>query len=71
MPTRRHLIGSNWSATTPVDRDKHFRVVGVRVSTEGGERREIVELEAVLSRRRRAVRREELADVERWQPDWR
>ena len=65
---RRHLIGSNWSAAEPVDREKHFRVVGVR-KVEGT--REQVELEAVLSRRRVVVPREELDDRAKWLPDWR
>lgn len=65
---RRHLIGSNWSAAEPVDREKHFRVVGVR-KVEGAP--EQVELEAVLSRRRVVVPREELDDRAKWLPDWR
>lgn len=68
---RQHLIGSNWSAAEPVDREKHFRVVGVR-RVEGDESvRELVELEAVLSRRRVVVPREELGDRAKWLPDWR
>ena len=71
VPHRRHLVGSGWSATTPVDRDKHFRVIGVRILDEDGERSEIVELEALLSGRRVAVRREDLADGSRWRSGWR
>lgn len=67
----RHLIGSNWSAAAPVDRDKHFRVVGVRKTEDGGEPVELVELEAVLSRRRVEVRREDLDDPTKWLTDWR
>lgn len=70
VPHRRHLIGSSWSAATPVDRDKHFRVIGIRLRDEGGERSEIVELEALLSGRRLTVRREDLADGARWRPGW-
>ncbi len=78
MPTRkrttahrRHLIGSSWSAAVPVERDKHFRVVGVRTVEDGDGSQERVELEAVLSRRRVEVRREELDDRSKWLPDWR
>lgn len=69
--SRRHLIGSSWSAAAPVDREKHFRVVGVRTIEDEGVTREQVELEAVLSRRRVEVRREELDDRSKWLPDWR
>ena len=69
--SRRHLIGSNWSAAEPVDREKHFRVVGVRAIEGDDGAREQVELEAVLSRRRVVVSREELDDRAKWLPDWR
>ena len=69
--SRRHLIGSSWSAATPVDREKHFRVVGVRTVEDDDGPHERVELEAVLSRRRVEVRRDELDDRSRWLPDWR
>ena len=71
LPPRRHLIGSHWSAAEPVDRDKHFRVVGVRSVGRDAGSGELVELEAVLSRRRRQVPREELVDPSIWRPDWR
>ena len=70
-PGRRHLIGSSWSAAVPEDREKHFRVVGVRTARVEGESVELVELEAVLSGRRREVPREALADPGQFLPDWR
>lgn len=71
VPGRRHLVGSSWSATVPVDREKHFRVVGARTTTVDDEPVELVELEAVLSGRRREVPRTALADPEQFLPDWR
>lgn len=68
---RRHLIGSNWSAAEPVDREKHFRVVGVRKIEDDQGASEQVELEAILSRRRVVVPLEELDDRAKWLPDWR
>jgi tryptophan-rich hypothetical protein len=68
---RRNLIGSNWSAAEPVDREKHFRVVGLRKIEGDDGPREQVELEAVLSRNRVVVPREELDDRTKWLPDWR
>ena len=70
-PGRRDLVGTSWSATQPADREKHFRVVGVRRPRAHDETTEIVELEALLTRRRREVPVDELADETRWRPGWR
>ena len=68
---RGRLMGSKWSATAPVDREKHFRVVGVRSDRNGETSGLLIELEALISRRRREVQRDDLMDPERWRPGWR
>jgi len=70
LPPRQHLIGSHWSATAPMDRDKHFRVVNIGRARGSDEGVDFIELEAVLSGRRRQVPKEELMDPSLWRSDW-
>ena len=61
----RHLLGSKWTALTPVERQKHFLVV--TLLDEGA----TLELEAVTRGARRLVPAEELADPALWLRGWR
>ena len=70
MATRDRLLGSKWTARSPVDRDKHFVVTRLIKGREASNAVESVELEALISRRRRVVSRQELDDEERWQAGW-
>ncbi|MFZ9886846.1 MAG: TIGR02450 family Trp-rich protein [Myxococcota bacterium] len=61
----RHLLGSKWTAVSPVDGQKHFVVLSVL--HERGQ----AELLAVTRSVRRLVPVEELRDEARWVPGWR
>jgi tryptophan-rich hypothetical protein len=61
---------SKWTAVTPANKEKHFRVVElVEPAQEGGAVEEIV-LEAVHSRRRQTMPWRELADGANWRQGW-
>ncbi len=60
---RGFAVGEKWSDRHPVHGERHFVVVRL---LPGGE----IELEAVLTKRRRTVSREALAQVEGWARGW-
>lgn len=66
----RKLANSKWTAVTPVDRQRHFVVVKVAFDEEGLQVA-ACEIEAVLTRRRRAIDWRELCDEGRWRFGWR
>lgn len=66
----RKLLHSKWTATTPLDRQKHFVVVAVAFDAEGLLVEECV-IEAVLTRARRDIDWRELRDASRWRFGWR
>lgn len=64
------LLLSKWTAATPQGKEKHFLVTEVIAPESPNEPIESVELEAVLSRRRRVLPWRELADGSRWLQGW-
>lgn len=67
----KKIVGSKWTAAAPVAGEKHFLVLGWTRQPDGTLSRELVDLEAVLTRRVRAVPWRELADRECWLIGWR
>jgi len=66
----RKLLLSKWTAATPVNREKHFVVIRV-VEPEPPEGPiELVEIEAVHSRRSFLLHWRELTDGGRWRQGW-
>jgi len=66
----RKLLLSKWTAVTPRNREKHFVVIRV-VEPEPPEAPvELVEIEAVHSRRSFLLHWRELADGSRWRQGW-
>ena len=66
----RKLLLSKWTAVTPVNREKHFVVVRVIESEPPGAPVELVEIEAVHSKRSRLLHWRELTDGARWRQGW-
>ena len=60
---RDNLVGSKWTAVTPLDREKHFEVVG----SDGAN----VHLRCVVNAKVRVVARVQLEDVQAWRQGWR
>ena len=66
----KKLPGSKWTAVQPVDREKHFVVLGWELD-ERGEPTDRVELEAVLTRAVRRIAWRKLRDRGQWLIGWR
>ena len=75
-PARRHplspkkLLLSKWTATRPLNREKHFVVVGVIEPEPPAVRIEQVELEAVHSGRVLRLHWRDLTNPEVWRQGW-
>jgi tryptophan-rich hypothetical protein len=67
---RKKIVGSKWTATRPVDRQKHFIVIDW-VRDEDGTPTELIEIEAVLTRNVRVLHWHELGDPAIWRIGWR
>ena len=66
----KKLQGTKWTATVPLDREKHFVVTRVVEPDLEGQPPELVEIEAVHSRRVQTIRWQELLDASRWRQGW-
>ncbi len=67
---RNKIVGSKWTATRPVDRQKHFIVIDW-VRDEDGTPTELIEIEAVLTRNVSVLHWRELGDPAIWRIGWR
>lgn len=67
---RPKLPGSKWTATTPVNREKHFLVIDW-VRDDDGEPTDRLLIEAVISSAVRDIHWRELEDQVRWRIGWR
>jgi len=67
---RKKIVGSKWTATRPVDRQKHFIVIDW-VRDEDGTPTELIEIEAVLTRNVSVLHWRELGDPAIWRIGWR
>ncbi|OFE13544.1 hypothetical protein PHACT_10695 [Pseudohongiella acticola] len=65
------LLHSKWTAVTPINKDKHFRVTQM-LPDKGCPSRKLafVEMEAVYSGRKTRLRWRELSDTDTWQQGW-
>jgi tryptophan-rich hypothetical protein len=66
---RKKIVGSKWTATRPVDRQKHFIVIDW-VRDEDGNPTELIEIEAVLTRIVSVLHWRELGDPATWRIGW-
>jgi len=65
----RKLPKSKWTATRPVDREKHFLVLDW-VRDDDGNPTDEIEIEAVLTNVIRRIHWRELEDGGKWQIGW-
>ena len=66
---KKKLPGSKWTATRPVDREKHFLVQGW-VSDDRGRPTDRILIEAVLTRAVSEMHWRDLEDSEQWRVGW-
>ncbi len=64
----RKLLGSKWTATKPEHKEKHFLVSGVEFDEDG----KVIacEIQAVMSRRERAIDWRDLKNPIVWRQGW-
>ena len=67
--SRNKLPGSKWTAVAPLNREKHFLVVGW-VEPDENVPPELLEVEAVLTGRRFTLPWRELRDAAVWKQGW-
>lgn len=65
------LLHSKWTATVPVDKEKHFIVTALMAPEAPGTQVDAITMEAVLTGRSFTVRWRELKDGAQWLPGWR
>lgn len=65
----RKLLNSKWTATKPVNKEKHFLIVKVVFDDADLNVEECV-IEAVYSKRQIPINWLELKDEERWRAGW-
>ena len=66
----KKLLHTQWTAVAPRDREKHFLVTRVIEPEPPGARVELVEIEAVISKRARVIPWRELDDPKTWRRGW-
>ena len=66
----KKLLLSKWTAVTPRRKEKHFLVIKVLEPEPPATTVEVIELQAVHSRRTRTMPWRDLADRSQWLPGW-
>ncbi|MGS0741055.1 TIGR02450 family Trp-rich protein [Glaciimonas sp. GG7] len=66
----KKLLHSKWTAVLPANKEKHFLVTEVIPPEPGSTEIDVIEMEAVHSGRRFALRWRELADDRQWLQGW-
>jgi tryptophan-rich hypothetical protein len=64
----RKLLNSKWTATSPVDKEKHFTVTEIKFAEDGS----VISctIEAVICRRPMAINWQDLKDASQWLQGW-
>lgn len=66
----KKMLLSKWTAVAPCDREKHFLVTRVINPEAASHHIELVELEAVLTKRSFTLLWSELTDKQKWRQGW-
>jgi tryptophan-rich hypothetical protein len=64
----KKLLNSKWTATSPVNREKHFTVTEVEFDEDGSVTS--CAIEAVISRKSMAIQWQDLKDTGLWLQGW-
>jgi len=66
----KKLLNSKWTAVSPRNKERHFLVTKVIEPEPPGAPVELVEIEAVISKRARVIPWRELDDPKTWRCGW-
>lgn len=67
----KKLLNSKWTAINPQNKEKHFLIVQVHLSSHDNQVVEKVTIEAVFTKRRFELCSKELQDDSKWSVGWR
>lgn len=66
----KKLLNSKWTAVTPTNKEKHFVVIKLVLPAEPDQMVELVELEAIHSKRVQTLSWQSLNDEATWLQGW-
>ena len=66
----KKLLNSKWTAVTPINKEKHFMVIKLIAPEQPTMPIELVELEAVHSKRTQILAWRALTDTTKWLQGW-
>lgn len=66
----KKLLNSKWTAVTPTNKEKHFMVIKLITPEQPTMPIELVELEAVYSKRTQILAWRDLSDTANWLQGW-
>ncbi|MEY3883297.1 MAG: hypothetical protein RIS87_658 [Pseudomonadota bacterium] len=66
----KKLLNSKWTAVIPLNKEKHFIVIKVLTPALANEPIEMIEIEAVYSKRCQLIAWQQLYDNAIWQQGW-
>ena len=70
FPNRKKLNNSKWTATKPVNKEKHFVVSYVKLDDDDNQIIEFVILTAVLTNKTYQIDYKELKNEKEWKQGW-
>tara|TARA_B110000208_G_scaffold72607_1_gene93391 strand:- start:3107 stop:3340 length:234 start_codon:yes stop_codon:yes gene_type:complete len=66
----KKLLNSKWTAVTPSNKEKHFMVTKLVLSEDENQPIEIIELEAIMTKRKQTLKWQLLNEKDKWLQGW-
>lgn len=66
----KKLLNSKWTAVTPANKEKHFMVSKLVVPEIDNQPIELIEIEAMMTKRKQTIKWQQLNETEKWRQGW-
>ena len=66
----KKLLNSKWTAVTPSNKEKHFMVTKLVLPEDENQPIEIIELEAIMTKRKQTLKWQLLNENDQWLRGW-
>lgn len=66
----KKLLNSKWTAVTPNNKEKHFMVTKLVLPEDESKPIEIIELEAIMTKRKQTLKWQLLNEKDKWLQGW-
>ncbi len=66
----KKLLNSKWTAVTPTDKEKHFMVTKLVTPEDENQPIELIELEAIMTKRKQTLKWKLLNETDNWLQGW-